>query len=72
MRFFIVQDHSFSGVFGEQDENTYITSYEYDNNGNIISRTTPNGDAIKYIYDKLNRLTNEILSNVVFGFISIS
>ena len=51
----------YSGLFGksvrEQDENTYITSYGYDNNGNIISRTTPNNDTIKYTYDKLNRLT---------------
>jgi len=34
--------------------------YTYDKNGNIIQVTSSTGDTIKYVYDSLNRLTEEV------------
>ena len=42
------------------DEVTYVTEYTYDLNGNVETRTTPNGNTIEYEYDSLNRLTRKI------------
>lgn len=38
------------------ETNNEKTDYEYDNVGNVISKTDANGDKIEYIYDRLNRL----------------
>jgi YD repeat-containing protein len=53
------------------DEVTYITEYIYDLNGNVETRTTPDGDTIQYEYDSLNRLTRKIypdLSEVTYVY----
>ena len=36
----------------------FSTQYEYDPNGNLISKLDANGNTTTYTYDKLNRLTN--------------
>lgn len=38
--------------------------YEYDRNGNLIKKITPNGDTVEYIYDSLNRVTLEELNSI--------
>lgn len=38
------------------ETNNEKTDYEYDNVGNVISKTDANGDEIEYIYDRINRL----------------
>ncbi|MBK8703138.1 MAG: RHS repeat protein [Saprospiraceae bacterium] len=37
----------------------YATSYSYDGNGNVITRTDANGNVSSYTYDALNRLTSK-------------
>jgi len=46
-----------SPTIAHADEVTYITEYTYDLNGNVETRTTPDGDTIQYEYDSLDRLT---------------
>ena len=53
------------------DEVTYNREYTYDLNGNVETRTTPDGDIIQYEYDSLNRLTSKIypdLSEVTYVY----
>lgn len=53
------------------DEVTYTTGYTYDKNGNVETRTTPNGETIEYAYDSLNRLTQKTypdLSEVTYVY----
>lgn len=36
---------------------TYTTSFTYDVNGNVVTRTTPDNATVSYAYDALNKLT---------------
>ncbi|MBN2533834.1 MAG: hypothetical protein JXB88_13140 [Spirochaetales bacterium] len=43
------------------DGDTGETSYQYDDNGNIVEKTDEMGNVITYSYDALNRLTTKML-----------
>ncbi|QEH67729.1 RHS repeat-associated core domain-containing protein [Cellulosilyticum sp. WCF-2] len=45
------------------EDNGQITKYTYDQNGNRESIVYPNGIVVQYIYDNLNRLTEEKVFN---------
>ena len=39
-------------------EDAYVHSYQYDSNGNVTRRITPNGDIIEYTYNAVGKLTS--------------
>lgn len=41
----------------------YVQNYQYDANGNLTRRITPNGDIIEYAYDALGKLTHVYYPN---------
>jgi len=51
----------------DRQNNTLVTTYTYDNVGNLASVTYPNGVVHNYTYDTRNRLTNLGVNGTVSG-----
>jgi len=53
----LVSDYDEQNRLSTLTQGAMVSSYTYDPNGNVASKTLPNGDVVSSVYDKLNRTT---------------